>query len=131
MFFKHTKWALLWALFILILCGIPGSDIPSISVLEILNFDKFVHASIFFILIILTYRGFLKQNKIIILQNNSKIFSISICIAYGGLTEILQGIVFVERSADLFDFIANSFGCILGVIFYSIIENKILRKINL
>jgi len=129
MFFKYLKWAMLWALVILILCGIPGRDIPHISFLEILSFDKFVHASVFFILILLMIRGSILQTDLPLLKKHSKIISLLICIPYGGLLEIMQGTLFLERSADVFDFIANSFGCLMGVVTYKWIEKKILLKI--
>ena len=108
MFLKHTKWALLWALLIVILCGIPGRDIPHISFLELLSFDKFVHAAIFFVLLFLTVRGFSVQTTFNVLHQSPKIIAFFICVAYGGLMEIMQGTIFEERSADVYDFIANS-----------------------
>jgi hypothetical protein len=129
MFFKHTKWSFLWALIILILCGIPGRDIPHISFLELLSFDKLVHAGIFFVLILLTIRGFLLQDSFMFIRRNARSISLISCVLYGGALEIMQGTLFKERSADVYDFIANSFGCIIGLLFYDQIENKILGKI--
>lgn len=128
MFLKHMKCAMLWALLILILCGIPGRDIPHISFLELLSFDKFVHAGIFFVLIAFTIRGFLLQTTFNKLQQSPKIISFLICVAYGGALELMQDAVFEERSADIYDFIANSFGCIVGLLLYTWTEKKILIK---
>lgn len=50
------------------------------------------------------------------------IFVILLCVAYGGLLEIMQATVFSNRSGDWFDFIANSFGCLMG--FWVFIKNK-------
>ena len=50
------------------------------------------------------------------------------CVTYGGLLEIMQGTIFEERSADIYDFIANSFGCVMGLLLYSWAEKKILIK---
>jgi VanZ family protein len=129
MFLKHTKWAMLWALLILILCGIPGKDIPHISFLELLSFDKLVHAGIFFVLVLLAIRGFLLQSTITFLQANARVLAVVFCIVYGGLLEIMQGTLFQERSADVFDFIANSIGVLLGLGLYRITENKILKHL--
>jgi VanZ family protein len=129
MFFKHTKWAMLWALIILILCGIPGRDIPHISFLELLSFDKFVHAGIFFVLALLTIRGFLVQTSYPVLRSKGKLIAIVLCISYGGLLEIMQGTLFEERSADVFDFIANSFGCFFALMIYRKMEELFLQKI--
>lgn len=128
MFLKHLKWAMLWALLILILCGIPGRDIPHISFLELLSFDKFVHAGIFLVLIVLLVRGFVVQTTFNKLQQHSKVLAFVICVSYGGLLEVLQGSIFEERSADIYDFIANSFGCILGLLLYPWIEKIFLIK---
>lgn len=124
MFFKHIKWGLLWALLILILCGIPGRDIPHISFLELLSFDKFVHAGIFFVLILLVTRGFELQTTFLTLQTNAKLVAFVLCVVYGGLLELMQEAVFEERSADVYDFIANSFGSLLGLFLYRWIVNK-------
>lgn len=119
---------MLWALIILILCGIPGRDIPHISFLELLSFDKFVHAGIFFVLILLMVRGFLMQTRFEALQKKAKMAAFILCVIYGGFLEILQGTVFEGRSADVFDFIANSFGCSMGVLVYKQAEHLLLAK---
>jgi VanZ family protein len=128
MFFKNTKWALLWAMFILILCGIPGRDIPHISFLELVSVDKFVHAGMFFVLQVLLIRGITLQTNYSSLQRNTKVSAVLSCIIYGGLLELMQDVVFADRSADLFDFIANSVGCISGMLLYASIEKKWLIK---
>jgi glycopeptide antibiotics resistance protein len=129
MFLKHTKWAMLWALLVLILCGIPGRDIPHISFLELLEFDKFVHAGIFFVLFSLTARGFLLQTSRPLLQRSYKLSAFILCITYGGALEVMQEMVFQGRSADIYDFIANSFGCMMGIAAYSWTEKQILVKL--
>ena len=120
---------MLWALIILILCGIPGRDIPHISFLEILNFDKFVHAGVFFVLILLTIRGFLLQTSFKKLQKSAKLIAFILCVIYGGSLEIMQGTVCEGRTADVFDFVANSFGAAVGLLFYNWIEKKILVRL--
>lgn len=119
---------MLWALFILVLCGIPGRDIPHISFLELLSFDKFVHAGVFFVLLLLLIRGSVLQTRFNFLSQYSFSISGSLCILYGGILELMQEAVFEERSADLYDFVANSFGVLVGMVFYNKIEQKILVK---
>jgi len=119
---------MLWALVILILCGMPGRDIPHISFLELLSFDKFVHAGIFFMLLVLTVRGFLMQSRYENLRKNARSIAALMCITYGGALEIMQGTIFEERSADIYDFIANSFGCIMGLLAYAWVERVFLSR---
>ncbi len=120
-------YSLLWALFILILCGIPGRDIPHISFLEILGFDKFIHAGVFFVLILLTVRDFVLQTKFIRLKSSAKLIALILCVIFGGALEIMQGTLCEGRSADVYDFFADSFGCIVGLLMYNWVE-KILRS---
>lgn len=122
---KNFAFPLLWALFIAFLCGIPGKDIPHISFLELLSFDKFVHATLFFILVWSIYKAVNKTNA----YKQALIYALSFSIPYGGVLEILQQELFDERTADLFDFIANTFGCIVASI-YIVSKKKKRKKIN-
>ena len=106
---------IIWALIILIWCGTPGKDVPNITIFQ---FDKFVHAIIFFILVIFAIRGFRLQTKNKYFQKNSAFLAVGLSIAYGGILEILQGTIFEDRSADIYDFIANSFGCFVALLLY-------------
>ncbi|MBL7935784.1 MAG: VanZ family protein [Bacteroidia bacterium] len=108
--------AFLWTLIIFVLCCTPGQYIPTTNWLELLSFDKFVHASIFFVLSCLWLISFLKINK---LSNLSIILILLSCVLYGGLLEIMQATVFSHRSGDWLDFIANSFGCLMGLWFFT------------
>ena len=108
----------------------PGKDVPHISFLELFQFDKFVHASIFFVLVIFAIRGFRLQTKNNSLKKNASVIAVVSSVAYGGILEILQGTIFSERSADIFDFIANSFGCFVALLLYPKIS-KVLPKFNM
>lgn len=110
---KYSKsLAILWTLFVLLLCSFPGQYIPVISWLEILSFDKWVHISIFFILTFLWLNYFHYQNT---LSKKNKYLIVLSCIIYGGTLEYLQYLIFSHRSADYLDFIANLVGCILAL----------------
>ena len=108
--------ACLWTVIIFILCCTPGKYVPTAHWLELLSFDKFVHAGIFFTLTCLWLLVGFKANK---LSFSSIIFIIIGCVAYGGLLEVMQATVFSQRSGDWLDFIANSFGCLMGLWFFS------------
>jgi VanZ family protein len=107
---------IVWAFFIAFLCGIPGKDIPTISWLDWLSVDKWVHAGMFFILHFLSIQSY-RKNKLFF--SNSFLFLFAtVCIVYGGLLEILQGTIFTDRSADVSDFAANTFGVLCSTLFY-------------
>lgn len=106
------KLSLAWALLIFTLCAMPGRYVPSVSWLEMLSFDKFVHAGIFFVLVSLL--GIAVRSH----SQTPGLFYLYflLCVLYGGGLEIMQAKVFSERSADWYDVIANSFGCVVGVL---------------
>jgi hypothetical protein len=113
---NYSFWcALAWTAVIFGLCCMPGRYVPTTDWLELISFDKFVHASIFFILtclwLIYAYRAGKLTTAVILLI-------LLFCIAYGGLLEIMQATVLSQRSADWLDFIANSFGCAMGTWFF-------------
>jgi glycopeptide antibiotics resistance protein len=125
MFLRYCWPAFIWTLVIFGLCSMPGKSIPHISWLELLSFDKFVHASIFFLLQLFYMRGFRLQTSFPVLQKNYMLIPAILCIAYGGALEIMQALFFSERSADWFDFIANSFGCMMALLVYRPLSKRI------
>jgi VanZ family protein len=49
---------------------------------------------------------------------------------YGAITELFQFALLPEREGSIFDFLANAFGTIFGVLFFRyFIKPKLLRKI--
>ena len=103
----------------------PGKAIPKISWLELLSFDKFVHAGIFFTEQILLIFALIHLPANNFFRKNYKGLSALFCIAYGGSLEIMQYTIFSERSGDILDFIANSTGVITGLFVYKPLANKI------
>ncbi len=102
--------SVIWALLIFILCATPGQYIPSVNWLEALSFDKWVHAVIFFILCCFL---FLAGTKHFAEKQNIKHRTFFIlAILYGLLLEMMQALVFANRSADWLDVLANTFGCL-------------------
>jgi len=107
--------AIVWTLVIFGLCSTPGKYVPSAHWLDLLSFDKLVHAGMFFILASLWFACFITNKRI-----NPTVISLILvaCIAYGGLLEIMQATMFSQRSGDWFDFIANSTGCLLALLLF-------------
>jgi hypothetical protein len=103
----------------------PGKAIPKINWLELLSFDKFVHASIFFVEQILLMRVLISLSDATFLKKNYKWISVLFCVSYGGSLELMQYYVFSERSGDVLDFVANSTGCIAGLFLFNPLAKKI------
>jgi len=118
--------AYLWGIIVLFLVGMPGYDFPKVpSAWEKLQPDKIVHMGMFGMLFLLLAAGsYFKGGK----QPISKklvIIYLYITISMGGITELLQKWVFIARSCDIYDFLADTVGIILAMLFYFVaFENK-------
>lgn len=117
MFFRYNLFGMLWALFILVLTLLPGSNMPKTT---ILSFDKIAHFGIFCMLFLLLAVGFTKQYTFRPLKKKPVEFAFALSVAYGVVIEIIQ--IFIPgRSFELLDVVANSIGVGLGLgVFYII-----------
>src|SRR4051812_43314826 len=103
MFFRSTWPAFVWAVIILILCGMPGDKLPELTFWQWLRPDKIVHLVLFGVQSFLLIRGFEKQNRYLFLAKNSVVAAIVISILFGILVEILQDTLFIHRTGDVRD----------------------------
>lgn len=124
MFFRSNLPGILWALFILFLCGIPGDQVPEPGFLDLFLFDKLVHASLFLVLAFLLSVGFKRQPSYPLLQAHSKKAVFLISTLYGILLELLQYLFFFDRSFEQGDILANTAGALLGVIAFRSIYGR-------
>ena len=110
--------ALVWATLILVLCAIPGNKIPEITFWQWLRWDKLVHLFLFGVLSIFLFGAHSAIKKGPLLFKEYCLW-ILLAIIYGGVIEIMQATLFIQRSGDLRDAIANAIGAISGGYFFS------------
>jgi VanZ family protein len=108
---------ILWALLILLLTGLPGNYFPRVpTIWDLLEPDKIVHLFIFLIFtLLIIYPLYQKKNA------SARVLasvSIGTGILFGAVTELLQAYVFVWRQASVYDFIADTAGCIIGFLLF-------------
>ena len=106
--------AIVWVFIIAILHAIPGHDIPSVDFADFFQLDKLVHAVIFCIGIYLFATALVEYQK-----KHFKIYLVVLFIAYGFLLEVLQELIFIQRSAELLDWLADSIGAFLGIVIFN------------
>lgn len=122
---------LISAILIMVIMGLPGNCFPTVvSFWDWLGPDKIVHLFVFGILSFSMLWGYRKK---IITQNATSrkyayLLTILLSISYGGLTELLQKYVFINRYGSIYDLIANAIGCVLGVIVFFLCYKKKLKK---
>ena len=109
-----------WAVFILWLSLKNGNSLPTIN---IPNIDKAVHFTFYFILALLMFYGWTKQNIFSSLHKQKLIKIFLLAFSYGFTMEIMQEVFTVSRHFDTLDIAANSMGAIAG----SLISVKLFK----
>lgn len=122
---------LICSVIILMLTTLPGSCFPTVRTFwQWLGPDKIVHLIMFGTLAFLIPFGYRDSY-----QRNGKPFgnkllwlSFLLSTAYGGLTELIQKIPVLRRSGNVYDFLADVIGCILGVFIFKLVYQKKSKK---
>lgn len=97
-----ARWlAVIWTIIMLIGCLAPHADIP--GPLISLN-DKLQHSIIFVLFAFLWMEAGLRLNTVLLIG-----------ILFGGLIEVLQYLLPINRNADWADFAADTLGTVIGV----------------
>lgn len=115
---RWTIASILWALVILALCSIPGKDIPAANWFELISLDKWVHGAMFAIQYLLLIRAFAPNFISHIFKSSKNWWVVLVVVAYGALTEFYQHAFLTDRVADIYDFLANTFGVFIGILIY-------------
>ncbi len=117
--FWNNHWkSIVWTLFILVLCGIPGNQINKVKFIDIPQMDKFVHFFLYYVFTLLLISENNTQKQYRKVTVNAILIAAAISLSYGATIEILQKILFINRSADIWDMTANTFGFLLASLTY-------------
>ena len=116
--------ATIWTVFIASSCLLPSAIFKTFSFQGLFQFDKIIHLVLFFVFVQLWALNLKKEDQ------KNKIIILLIGIAYGAIIEYLQSAMNVGRSFEVDDMIANTIGCILGVVLLTITQNllPLLKK---
>lgn len=117
--------SIIWAIIIAIGLFTPGDKIPKQKFFYFEEMDKVLHLLIFGFLQFLILLD-MHLNRIIISRKRI-IFMLSICIAYGILTEILQYLLISKREGSVFDLFSDITGIMLSLGFFFLIKKFIDR----
>ena len=94
---------------------------PPVSIWDLLSFDSFAHAAMFAVLTFLMIVGLKKQFTFPKLKHYSFRISFTLSFLFGVGIEFVQHYVVVSRSGDIIDVLANTIGCLLGIVLYKLI----------
>lgn len=103
--------AFLWFVLIFILLIIPGKNLPEVTFLDKIYFDKWVHITLFAVQVYLSYTALKK-----IYPLSSAVFLNAAIYAwlYGIAMEFVQKYWVPNRSFDVTDIIADGVGCLIA-----------------
>ena len=102
--------AIFWALLIFISSSIPSAMMPSF---KLLDYDKLVHFSVYFLFAFFTYRALRYQTRLPLLARHALLWTVLLIMIYGASDEFHQYFV-PGRVADVFDLSADTMGaCVL------------------
>ena len=107
---KYYGPAILWALFILVMCSMKTSGLPAIFP----GFDKLTHCGLFFVLVVFANNGFIRQQSEMHISFLLIVIITVFAVLYGGLIELLQLWFFTWRSAEWDDLFADVVGASMG-----------------
>ena len=106
--------AIAWFFILSVLVFLPGSDLPKVSWLDKIYFDKIVHAGLFGGLTLLFCLPFFKS-PFSLRQKINYFIRVSLAAIVWGITvEIIQKYFVPGRSFDLLDWAADSAGVLIG-----------------
>ena len=111
--------AIAWTALIASSCLIPASAFKAFTFDSIFQLDKILHLTLYYVFIVLWSLA----SKVITVRQ--KYVLLIVGIAYGVLIEVLQATMSLGRSYELDDIIANTIGCVLGVLSISYIKRKL------
>jgi len=121
MVYKRFWPAIIWALIVLILTGMPGSYIPEVSDFwDWLSPDKIVHVLIFATFGFLIFYGFREQY---LKSKRRYVYVLAVLLVtlfYGMITEVLQRHVFIGRNGNVYDFLADAAGGFIGLLAFNL-----------
>jgi glycopeptide antibiotics resistance protein len=111
--------AIAWTALIASSCLMPASAFKAFTFDSIFQLDKILHLTLYYVFIVL----WSLVSKVITVRQ--KYVLLIVGIAYGVLIEVLQATMSLGRSYELDDIIANTIGCVLGVLSISYIKRKL------
>jgi len=124
---KHLKhyWKFgIWISLVTLASLLSGDSLANAPKIDIEGFDKFVHFCMYAGLSFLLIEGNYIQIRRIS-GTRFLLLAIGFAILYGSLMELLQYQMGKGRSAEFNDFIANTFGAVLGAPLFAVVHKKL------
>ena len=121
---KYHRGTLIWSLFVLVMMFMPtqGIDNPHYA-----SLDKLVHIGFFAMLCYLSITGMVKQFRFSIKKLHAARYGALYAVLFGIGTELGQYYL-GYRSFDGYDILANTFGALIGFVYFQFWISKCLKS---
>lgn len=106
---------IVWCIVIFISCVIPDIKLPSI-ITTIPYVDKIIHFGLFYVMSVFICADLRHQTNLA--YSKIAVIAIVLVTSYGAITELLQHYLFIGRSGEFMDLLADILGGIVGVFIY-------------
>ena len=116
MFLNKNKYGLAWTLLILLVCLIPGDNLPNSSFLSFKGADKLIHFGLYLVLLILVGKGLVNYFNPSYSSNRIIVIAFLYCLFLGIGIEFIQSVFVAGRLGDFFDVLANAIGSSIGIL---------------
>jgi len=116
MFLNKNKYGLAWTLLILLVCLIPGDNLPNSSFLSFKGADKLIHFTLYLVLLIVVGKGLVNYFNPSYSSNRIIVIAFLYCLFLGIGIEFIQSVFVADRLGDVFDVLANAIGSSTGVL---------------
>lgn len=118
--------AICWILLILYVCTLPGNKIPDTSFFKKIHMDKIVHFCLFGGTVFFLSLGVYRQHHRI--SAFTLLLFVIVSATYGLAIEYIQEYWAINRSFDMYDFVADTLGAIAGVWVFKLFRRFFLLK---
>jgi VanZ family protein len=125
---RYQYLSILWAIFVVIVCEMPSSDISPDSITFFEGFDKLAHTGFFFVLTVLLFHGKIKEQGSYNYRALTILKILLITLFLGAGIEILQYAVFTYRSAEWWDLFADMTGVGMGIFSYIFLHRNHINE---
>jgi len=121
---RYQSWAIIWTVFIFILCNIKMPEDNGVSGIFFTGFDKLVHLGFFYVLTILLFYGKIRHQHSYNFRYLTILKIVVLTAALGGGIELVQWKFFTYRSAEWWDFGCDMMGVFMGVFSYVLLHRS-------
>lgn len=115
---RYQYLAILWAIFVVVMCEMPPFGPQGLGVTFFEGFDKLAHTGFFFVLTVFLFYGKIRQQLSYTYRAITIFKILLITAALGALIEVLQLFIFTYRAAEWWDFFADMTGVGMGIFGY-------------